>query len=90
MAQGARGPRLGSTARWVIGGLVVALVAWILVSGVVMWSARQHVNDGLDALTRARAAIEEGGLVSRVGVRKELRSGDGGVRRTRMPSRAGS
>jgi hypothetical protein len=73
MAQGARGPRLGSTARWVIGGLVVALVAWILVSGVVMWSARQHVNDGLDALTRARAAIEEDGLVSGA-ASKELRA----------------
>jgi hypothetical protein len=62
MPQGARARR-GSTARWVIGGVIVVLVAWLLVSGVVLWSARQHVNDGLDALQRARTAIDEGGLL---------------------------
>jgi len=63
MPTDARGPRLGPTARWVVRVAVVALVAWIVVSGVVLWSARQHTNDGLDALERARTKIEHGGLV---------------------------
>ncbi|HEY8216536.1 MAG TPA: DUF4012 domain-containing protein [Acidimicrobiia bacterium] len=73
MAEGARDPRRGSTARWVIGGLIVVLVAWLLVSGVVVWSARQHVNDGLDALERARTAIDESGLGGG-GARSDLRA----------------
>jgi hypothetical protein len=72
MAQGARARR-GSPARWVIGGVIVVLVAWLLVSGVVLWSARQHVNDGLDALQRARSAIDEGGLL-RGAAKEDLRA----------------
>lgn len=62
MGERARVPRRGSGARWIIVGLVIAFVAWLLVSGVVIWSAHQRVDDGLDALERARTAIDRGGL----------------------------
>ena len=63
MATGARDRRLGPPARWAVRVAIVVLVAWIVVSGVVLWSARQHTDDGLDALERAREQIDAGGLV---------------------------
>jgi hypothetical protein len=63
MTTGARDPRVGSRRRWVLVGLVVAFFAWIFVSGVVLWGARQRTNDGLDALERARATISDTGLL---------------------------
>jgi hypothetical protein len=63
MVSGARRARLEPLARWVIGVVAVVLVGWIIASGVVLWSARQHTDDGLDALERARAQIDGSGLL---------------------------
>ena len=67
---------MSPTARWVIRIGVVALLAWIVVSGAVLWTARNHTNDGLDSLGRARHELDDGGLL-RGDATEELRSARG-------------
>jgi hypothetical protein len=67
----ARGRRRGSRARWLILGGIAALVAWIIVSGVVVWSARRSTDAGLENLARASASIGHGGLLD-VGAARAL------------------
>ncbi len=57
-----RGGRPGWV-RWTIRIVVLVLVVWIAVSGVVLFKTRQHANDGLDALERARGQIDGAGLL---------------------------
>jgi hypothetical protein len=59
--------------RWGIRVALIALVAWIVVSGVTLWAARTHTNDGLDALTRARQTLDRGGFLQG-GAARELES----------------
>lgn len=66
MVARARGPRRGPKARWArwaLGIVLALLVVWIVVSAVVVWQARRHTDDGLDALERARSQLDGGGLL---------------------------
>ncbi len=63
MAARARGSRLPPWARWAIRIVLAVLVLWIVASVVVLWQARERTNDGLDALERARAELDGGGLL---------------------------
>ena len=63
MVARARGSRLGPKTRWALGIVLVLLVVWMVVSVVVLWQARQDTDEGLDALERARAELDGGGLL---------------------------
>jgi hypothetical protein len=66
---------------WIVAGLVLLVVVWLIAAGVLLLSARQHLVSAEDALPAARAAIGDGDLDGAFGALDTLSSHAGAASR---------